>query len=130
MYVNILKQYKMKKLSRNVIILIILSTVLSTVLIIMSTMYFRTSSTLKDSNAFIKDKESEISVRNVIIKKFESVNDSIINSNKILTLRIDSLKLVKHNIYITPTKQISDTPEQAYKEMIKELNKYRDEKSK
>ena len=120
----------MKKLSRNVIILIILSTVLSTVLIIMSTMYFRTSSTLKDSNAFIKDKESEISVRNVIIKKFESVNDSIINSNKILTLRIDSLKLVKHNIYITPTKQISDTPEQAYKEMIKELNKYRDEKSK
>lgn len=83
-----------------------------------------------ESDAYIKQKEKEIHYRDSIINRYELVNFSILEYNGIIEHQIDSLKRLKHNIYVTPTEQVSVNPEQAYKEMIKELNKYRNEKNK
>lgn len=103
--------------------------ILIALLIVVSTLYINTLLTHGNASDDIKLKEKEIHKRDSIIESYININDSISKSNTAIVHQVDSLKLLKHAVYITITKQVSATPDEAFKEMIKELNKYRNDKN-
>jgi len=111
-------QAKIKKLQAVITGLIIILLICVTILVL---------STIdnKSHEANIEANKIEILKRDSVIGVYRNRNDSI----DILVLKyknkVDSLQKVKKVILDIPTKQTSKNVEEAYNEMIKELNKYK-----